>query len=61
MALVPAPVIVNVPIIAGVFKASPSHAAILTPGVIVTDSDTESLKNMVSPATASAMQLANVV
>ena len=44
--LVPAPVIVRVPVIEGVFKLPPVQAVILTPGVIVTFSVTEVIKKI---------------
>lgn len=44
---VPAPVIVTVPVIVGEFNEPPDHAAILTPGVNVTFSVTESRRKIV--------------
>lgn len=58
---VPAPVMVRVPVIVGVFNVPPDHAAIFTPGVIVTFSVTESLRNIVCPDTAAAIARARVV
>lgn len=59
--LVPAPVMVNVPVIVGTFKESPDQQAIFTPGVIVTFSVTLSLKKIVSPEEAAVIALAKVV
>ena len=59
--LVPAPVIVKVPVMDGVLREEPSHAAIFTPGVMVTFSVTDDLKKMVSPTELSAMAAAKVV
>lgn len=58
---VPAPVIVILPVIEGVFTADPSQAARLTPIVSVTFSVTESRRKIVSPAEASAIAEANVI
>lgn len=61
MLLVPAPVIVNVPMMAGVLRDDPCHPTILIPGVRVTFSVTESLKKIVSPTLAAAIADAKVV
>ncbi len=58
---VPAPVIVSVPMIVGVFRAPPDHPVMFTPGVMVTFSVTLSRKNMVSPDDATAIADASVV
>src|SRR5580693_795519 len=59
--LVPAPVIVSVPVIEGVFAEPPDHAVIFTPGVIVTFSVTDVMRKIVSPEDAADMAVAKVV
>lgn len=61
MVLVPAPVIVNFPVIEGIFKDDPDQLTMLTPGVIVTFSVTLSRRKMVSPEEAAAIADARVV